>query len=74
MVLTHSDTEICAMAGRRLSATEAKGSLIERLLVAAVWGYKRFRRYCEFQPVCVMLPHAAELGVVKAADCPAKIK
>ena len=74
VVLAHSVTEICGMAGRRLMATEAKGSLLERLLTAAVWGFKRFRRYCDFQPVQVMLPHAAELGSVTGADCPTKVK
>ena len=73
VVLAHSETEICGMAGRRLLATEARGSLLERLLVAAVWGYKRFRRYCEFQEVTVMLPHAAELGALAGSTCPAKI-
>lgn len=48
VVLAHSEEEVCGMAGRKLLATEAKGSVMERLLVAAVWGYKRFRRYCEY--------------------------
>jgi hypothetical protein len=46
VVLAHSETEICGLAGRKLLSTESNASIIEKLLVAAVWGYKRFRRYC----------------------------
>lgn len=46
VVLAHSETEICGLAGRKLMAMEQRGSIIEKLLIAAVWGYKRFRRYC----------------------------
>jgi hypothetical protein len=48
VVLAHSESEVCGLAGRKFTAMESKGPLIERLLVAAVWGYKRFRRYCEY--------------------------
>lgn len=55
--------------------TEARCSLLERLLIAAIWGFKRFRRYCEFAPsVTVVLPHAAELCVVSKKDPPARIQ
>ena len=74
VVLGHSPLEVCAMAGRALTASEVKGVLIERMLATAVWGYKRFRRYCEYQPVRIMFPHAAEIATVTGADSPAKIK
>jgi hypothetical protein len=58
-----------------LLATEATRSLIERLLVAALWGLKRFERYTAFSAsVVVVLPHPAEVATVKKSQLPLRIQ
>jgi len=49
VVLTQGDN-LCAMAGRPLLKFEQSLPLIERMLVAAVWGYKRYAKYCLYVP------------------------
>jgi hypothetical protein len=45
-----------------MSVTEQRCSYLERLLIAALWGYKRFRRYCEYSTlVTIVLPNPADL-------------
>jgi hypothetical protein len=64
VVLAHSNHEVCAFAGRCFTATEAKCSVMVKLLVAALWGFKRYRRYCEYNPdVTVILPLSSEVIV-----------
>jgi hypothetical protein len=58
-----------------LTVTEARASLIERLLIAALWGLKRFERYtCFFSDVIVLLPHQSEVITVKKSDPPLRIQ
>jgi hypothetical protein len=57
------------MAGRVMLPTESRCSVIERLMICALWGYKRFRRYTEYAPrVVVVVPYAAELAAVQAKE------
>lgn len=54
--------------------TEARLSLLERLLIAANWGMKRFERYTGFaSKVVIMFPHAAEVAVLKRAELPLRL-
>lgn len=55
--------------------TEARSSLIERLLIAALWGLIRYERYTAFTyNTVVLLPHAAEVATIKRADSPLRIQ
>jgi hypothetical protein len=49
VVLTQGD-DVCTISGRPLSITEKALPVIERLLIAAVWGYKRYAKYCLYVP------------------------
>jgi hypothetical protein len=52
-VLTQEEEKtlkINAIAGRRLSVTEQKLPYLEKILLAALWGYKRLGRYCYYLP------------------------
>lgn len=51
------DRKICSMAGRCLTISEAKLPSFERLLITAIWAFKRLGRYCYYLPnVQVILP------------------
>lgn len=64
MVLAHSNTEICAFAGRYFTATEARCPVMIKLFIAALWGYKRYRRYCDFCSDCtIVMPLNSEVIV-----------
>jgi hypothetical protein len=74
VVMTQPGNKVCGLAGRKLTVTEARCSLLERLLIAAVWGFKRFRRYCDHAPaVYIVFPHPAELCIVNGRDPPVRI-
>lgn len=54
-----------SFGGRKLLVTEARCSLIEKLLVAALWGLSRYERYTAFTyNTVVLLPHAAEVAAI----------
>ncbi len=56
---------ICAIAGRPLNKTEQSSSAIEQRLVAALWGYKRYSKYCLYVPqVYVVLKDPTEVALV----------
>ena len=51
---------VVAMGGRELQATEQAASLLERLLLTAMWAIKRWARFTLYLPsVVVVLPHPA---------------
>lgn len=57
---------IIGMGGRYLTPTETKLPVLERWLVIAHWGIKRFARYTVFLPqVIVVLPTPADCVMVK---------
>lgn len=63
-----------SFGGRKLLATEARVSLLEKLLITANWGMKRFERYTGFgKRVIIKLPHAAEVAVLRRADLPLRL-
>jgi hypothetical protein len=64
VVLAHTTSEVCAFAGRYFTATEAKCPPMVKLLIAALWGYKRYQRYCEYNPsATIVLPLSSEVIV-----------
>jgi hypothetical protein len=64
VVLAHSNSEVCAFAGRFFTATEARCPTMVKLLIAALWGYKRYRRYCDYNAdVTIVLPLTSEVMV-----------
>ena len=66
---------VCGMAGRKLQITEATLPLMEKLLMAALWDFKRYGRYCYYaSSMIVMLPHVAELAVVNGKDLPVRLQ
>ena len=55
-------------------ATEAKGTSMERLLCAALWGLRRYERYTAFAPsMTVVLPSALEVAVAAKKSLPLRL-
>ena len=73
--MVKGEYRVVSFGGRKLSITEAGCSLIEKLLVAALWGLMRYERYTAFAPnTVILLPHAAEVGLIKKVDSPLRVQ
>jgi hypothetical protein len=63
--------KVNAIAGRKLTISEEKLPYLEKILLAALWGYKRLGRYCYYLPkVTVVLKSPAQLRTVLKNDVP----
>ena len=70
-----TDYRVVQMLGRELTATEAKCSLIEKLLLCAAWAVKRLAQYTISAPqVCIVLPWPEEALCTQQRDLPVRLQ
>ena len=68
---TGAEYRVVGMGGRKLAIQEAEMGMMERLLVAALWGVKRWGRYTYFTPqLIIVLPGAVEAQLAAGSKDP----
>ena len=69
------DKCIIAMASREWQKQETSASRMERLLLASLWGIKRYARYTLFcTQLTLVFPHPGELVVAQTKELPTRLQ
>ena len=68
------DRKVCAMATRAMTPTEKSCPRMERLLIAAAWGVKRFQRCCFYvHKLVIVLPSRVDLVIANGKQAPPRL-